>query len=361
MLLSERLRIFPTPYLKTGSGAMALIGLLALCGCATTGAPTAQRDPAAHVSRTASVAQAQQARLTQGGRMTLGPATAAPYGFVELCIRSPIDCVLDAPQVSTASHWANAVLDGRQSADSAPDLAIHHATEALAVAVAPNSHFDSATTEYEAASATDTRGHETGVAIVRMNRALNPVSPGAAQARLPAPLQNGLLRFTAIAAADNSVAATTVLPTITPIPSGPSPVSEATLFPENTRELLSLLRTVNHAENRRIRSVPDAQKWGRVDLWIAPEGPDAIGDCEDYALAKRRALIDAGVPATALSIALVRTWRGEDHAVLVVSTQTEEYVLDNLIGDVRPWRKAPYIWLSRQSATNPLIWHSVTL
>lgn len=365
MLFSEHQRIPRTSGHRIGSGALALIGLLALSGCATTGSPTAQApltNTSAYASARETPPQAKQTRQTHGGRMALGAPTAAPYGFVELCIRSPQDCVLEAPQASLASHWASAVLAGRQSANEAPELVTQYASEALAVAAAPDSRFDQDNTGYGAASATDTFGTAKGVAVVPLlNRNLNPNAPGASQALLPAPLQNGLLRFTAMAAADNSVVATTVLPAMTPEVRDQTQGAEQVQFPENTPELLTLLRQINNAENRRIQSVPDAQYWGRADLWIAPEGVGAIGDCEDYALAKRRELIRAGLPASALSMAMVRTWRGEDHAVLVVSTQTEDYVLDNLIGDVRPWRKAPYTWLSRQSANNPLIWRSVKL
>jgi predicted transglutaminase-like cysteine proteinase len=36
-------------------------------------------------------------------------------------------------------------------------------------------------------------------------------------------------------------------------------------------------------------------------------GADGYGDCDDYALAKRMALIEAGLPMRALRIAIVRT------------------------------------------------------
>ncbi len=56
---------------------------------------------------------------------------------------------------------------------------------------------------------------------------------------------------------------------------------------------------------------------------------------EDYVLAKRRALIQAGISPSALRIAYVKTRGGEGHAILVVKTDRGEFVLDNLNGKVR--------------------------
>ena len=38
----------------------------------------------------------------------------------------------------------------------------------------------------------------------------------------------------------------------------------------------------------------DMEMWGREEVWSYPEG---IGDCEDYALEKRRQLMALGVPS----------------------------------------------------------------
>jgi predicted transglutaminase-like cysteine proteinase len=115
-----------------------------------------------------------------------------------------------------------------------------------------------------------------------------------------------------------------------------------------------MLEAANERVNREIKFEDDKEHYGRPEFWTIPT--DGYGDCEDYALAKRKALIDAGLPVKALRVAVVRTWRGEGHAVLTVSTDHGDYVLDNREWEILPWTKAKYIWISRQDAENPMAW-----
>ena len=121
-----------------------------------------------------------------------------------------------------------------------------------------------------------------------------------------------------------------------------------------TEGLRGQLDAVNRAVNRSIRPVAER---GEQDVWSLPlaEGR-ADGDCEDFVLEKRRALIDLGVPAETLAIALVRTSTRQEHAVLLVSTDAGELVLDSRTPWVLPWRKANYVWLKRQSAVDQSQW-----
>jgi len=128
-----------------------------------------------------------------------------------------------------------------------------------------------------------------------------------------------------------------------------------------THALLSLLDKVNLGVNRAIRYVPDQQLYGDEDYWhlaLTPGGK-AEGDCKDYVLEKRRALIAAGVPTGALSIAIARTGWGETHAVLLVSTDKGELVLDSLSSWVQPWTKVRYQWMERQAPGRQLSWVSI--
>ena len=148
--------------------------------------------------------------------------------------------------------------------------------------------------------------------------------------------------------------------------SGAAPASEPT--PPQTRiapapqlrrgpaPRLRDLEGVNRRLNRAIRRGSDQELFGQADVWVAPAGSRASGDCEDYVLAKRRTLIDAGVDPSRLSIALVLTRRGEGHAVLLVATEEGEYVLDNLSPWVLRWDQAPYEWRERQAPGRPLTW-----
>lgn len=91
-----------------------------------------------------------------------------------------------------------------------------------------------------------------------------------------------------------------------------------------TDDLIAKLQQVNSRFNASIRAVADRPG---QDRWSLNPGS---GDCEDYALSKRAALIRAGVPAGVLRIAVTKTRRGEPHAVLVVKTSQGDYILDNL-------------------------------
>jgi predicted transglutaminase-like cysteine proteinase len=118
---------------------------------------------------------------------------------------------------------------------------------------------------------------------------------------------------------------------------------------DGTERLLNLLRSVNASVNRAI--VPRAD--GKADTWSASA---SAGDCEDYVLAKRRALLEQGLSAGALRIAHVRTRGGEDHAILVVKTTRGDFVLDNLDGKVRPLSQSGYRLVS-MSGADPLDWN----
>jgi predicted transglutaminase-like cysteine proteinase len=118
-----------------------------------------------------------------------------------------------------------------------------------------------------------------------------------------------------------------------------------------------LLTRTNDTVNRSIAERSDQQVYGVSEYWATPlEAGLKVGDCEDYALEKRRALVAAGVPASALSLAVVTTPQGQDHAVLLVATDKGEYVLDNLSAWVLPWAKTPYRWRERQVAGQAARW-----
>ena len=121
-----------------------------------------------------------------------------------------------------------------------------------------------------------------------------------------------------------------------------------------------LIREVNDQVNSIMRGASDMEVYHVADYWNAPPLVRGVrGDCEDFALEKRRLLIENGIPAAAISIAIVKTRMDEDHAVLIVSTWQGDYVLDNLQYDVRPWRKANYTWISRQGPGDDLTWVSL--
>ena len=111
------------------------------------------------------------------------------------------------------------------------------------------------------------------------------------------------------------------------------------------------LERVNTLFNNRITYRLDAQQYGREDYWAFPA--NNIGDCEDYALAKRRELIARGWPPSSLLLATAKAETGEGHAVLIARTDKGDFVLDNRYAAVMPWRALPYKWFALQDPAQP--------
>lgn len=123
----------------------------------------------------------------------------------------------------------------------------------------------------------------------------------------------------------------------------------AVLTKERWRELNEVNYTFNHA----IRPITDLALYHKVEYW---QYPDGAGDCEDFALAKRRALIARGWPAQSLVFATARTQAGELHAVLIANTDHGDLVLDNAHDFVELWSEMPYRWVARQMPGEMLAW-----
>jgi predicted transglutaminase-like cysteine proteinase len=118
------------------------------------------------------------------------------------------------------------------------------------------------------------------------------------------------------------------------------------------RELLEVNRHVNTQINPR----NDAATAIGGDEWtLAPQA----GDCEDYAITKRHALIARGWPAAALRLAVAQTSWGEGHLVLIVRTSKGDMVLDNMTNAVRNWRKSGLRWNMIQATGNPRVWYHI--
>ncbi len=117
------------------------------------------------------------------------------------------------------------------------------------------------------------------------------------------------------------------------------------------------LKQVNYRINRKIIARSDRRTYKKLDFWSLS---GRYGDCEDYALRKRQALLKQGWPSSALLLTTARDHLKRPHAVLVVKTNKGDYVLDNLNSSVKPWRSVPYQWLKQQSQGNPGRWVSLS-
>ncbi|PSJ50299.1 transglutaminase-like cysteine peptidase [Kumtagia ephedrae] len=121
-----------------------------------------------------------------------------------------------------------------------------------------------------------------------------------------------------------------------------------------TRQLWSAIVRINNDVNASVTPKTDMEMWGREEVWSYPTS--GAGDCEDYALEKRRRLMAIGVPAGDLLMTVVRQPNGDGHAVLTVRTSLGDFVLDNLEPRVLAWEDTPYTYLKRQSETNSGVW-----
>jgi predicted transglutaminase-like cysteine proteinase len=114
------------------------------------------------------------------------------------------------------------------------------------------------------------------------------------------------------------------------------------------------LSRINHAVNTSIRPMTDLEHYGVTEKWTYPD--DGYGDCEDYALLKRKLLMAAGWPRESLLMTVVREQNGDGHAVLTVKTDRGEWILDNQTNEVRLWSQTPYRFVKRQSQADPNVW-----
>jgi len=114
---------------------------------------------------------------------------------------------------------------------------------------------------------------------------------------------------------------------------------------------------INKWVNGNVKPVTDQEHWGAIEKWSYPD--DGYGDCEDYALLKRRMLMDAGWPRGALLMSVVREKSGNGHAVLTVKTDKGEFILDNQEERILLWSETSYRFVKRQSQSDPNRWVSL--
>ena len=124
------------------------------------------------------------------------------------------------------------------------------------------------------------------------------------------------------------------------------------------KALLSLAREVNNAINHQYRQVTDRSQYGTEEVWALPTSSRG-GDCEDFVLAKKHSLIEAGVAPGRLLIATVLDRRRALHAVLVLRTEEGDFVLDNLNNRVKGWQETGYSFLRMQNPDAPHRWNAV--
>jgi len=109
--------------------------------------------------------------------------------------------------------------------------------------------------------------------------------------------------------------------------------------------------------NAQFKPVSDREHWGVIDQWDYPL--DGKGDCEDYALFKRKILIGEGFPRQALLMTVVKDEHNEGHAVLTVKTNAGDFILDNMNDEMKPWNRTGYRFVKRQSQNDQNVWQQI--
>lgn len=234
--------------------------------------------------------------------MPRGEGVGAPMGFADLCRRDADACGAPADQL--------AFLGGAVSL-----------TATSSVGAPSQHHFDAAAPTASSA--------EDGPNLIAVE-VINAWTPAAVEDFVAA----GQLRPSVVAAA----------------PAAGTTSNGLAWTTRTDREQVKLLNQINQLVNRTVKKATDLELYGQLEYWSLPRlvNGKLYGDCEDYALEKRRQLIAAGVPETALSMAVAFTARGESHAVLMVSLESGDWVLDNLTPWATPWEDLNYHWVERQ-------------
>lgn len=90
-----------------------------------------------------------------------------------------------------------------------------------------------------------------------------------------------------------------------------------------------------HRWLNRYRYITDDRLWGKSDFWETPgQFVEMSGDCEDYSIAKYYTLRVLGWRDEDLRMVVLRdTVRDIPHAVLAVTYEGENYILDNLASE----------------------------
>jgi predicted transglutaminase-like cysteine proteinase len=305
---------------------------------------------------------ASAAAVEQPSVMRLSVATPAPEAFVAFCQRQPRECGL---QPETAARtldalegqrremqrqtWQMAFAAGRQTA------AWYRPTSATSTPAKRDRALDLASSRAEEPRWYAQSSKDQTVLAVEPQPSSSPAQETPeAGAQLEA--AGGKLELAGSAMALDTTVGASISQGQAPTAQEVAQIDLSHALPM-TKDLWRQMKRVNNRINGTLVRRSDFATFGVSDYWDMPlEAGRSAGDCEDYVLEKRSALLAAGVASNFLSIAVVETSWGETHAVLIVSTTAGEYVMDNLSPWILPWSKANYRWRARQTPSGVFNW-----
>lgn len=140
------------------------------------------------------------------------------------------------------------------------------------------------------------------------------------------------------------------------IPAECEPYKDEPAFIKLDDASLMKLVATNITVNYEFEDKSDQEIYGVREHWAYPV---TAADCEDYALEKRRRLVELGFPRRAMliGIVVVDEKRKEGHAILLVMTDHGELVLDNLTDTIAPLMfRDFYAFYTVQSPKDPRQW-----
>jgi predicted transglutaminase-like cysteine proteinase len=123
------------------------------------------------------------------------------------------------------------------------------------------------------------------------------------------------------------------------------------------RSGLARVGLINRAVDLAIAPASDEAQWGVADRWSPPFETlrSRRGDCEDYAIVKYVALLEAGLSRDDVKIVILRNLLpNEDHAVVAARVEGKWLILDNrrlaLVRDSEMVRSIPEFVLDQDGA-----------
>jgi len=131
-----------------------------------------------------------------------------------------------------------------------------------------------------------------------------------------------------------------------------------------TSQTWAELNQINTIVNGEIEPISDEDHYriyeqNILNWWTYPD--DGKGNCNDYVLMKRKLLIEAGWPKSALLATVVVDHHGDGHLILMVRTDRGDLILDNMRQEILQWDRTGYRFVKRQSAFDPNDWVSIEL
>jgi predicted transglutaminase-like cysteine proteinase len=112
---------------------------------------------------------------------------------------------------------------------------------------------------------------------------------------------------------------------------------------------------INRAADLAISPISDQLQWSVPDHWSDPLETlrSHRGDCEDYAIVKYAALLEAGIPKDDVKIVILKnTFPNEDHAAVAARVDGRWLILDNrtltLVRDTDVTRAIPLFVLDHE-------------